>query len=234
MSSQPALLPCVEIEPAGPARASVIWLHGLGADGHDFEPIVPELRLPDALGVRFLLPHAPSIPVTINGGMRMPAWYDIRDLDLRTRHDPVGIARSQAQVEALIAREVERGIDPRRIALVGFSQGTMMALHVGLRRRRAPAALLGFSGELVGPEHMAQATARNAKGEAPPVLLIHGTKDEVIPFDALFDSAEHLAKADIPTQWHISAGLGHSIDQAGLVHGGLFLAKAFGVRLPSR
>ena len=109
-----------------------------------------------------------------------------------------------------------------------------MALHVGLRRRLAPAAILGFSGVLVGPEHLAEATARSAKGAPPPVLLVHGSADEVIPVEALFESAEGLAKANIPTQWHMAPGLGHGIDNSGLVHGGLFLAKAFGVRLPSR
>ena len=192
MSSQPALLPCVEIEPAGPARASVIWLHGLGADGHDFEPIVPELRLPDALGVRFLLPHAPSIPVTINGGMRMPAWYDIRDLDLRTRHDPVGIARSQAQVEALIAREVERGIDPRRIALVGFSQGGAIALHTALRHPQRLACAIGLSTYLVLAETLA-AEASSANRDLP-ILMVHGAHDPMVTHDRAVASRDRLVE----------------------------------------
>ena len=192
MSSQPALLPCVEIEPSTPARASVIWLHGLGADGHDFEPIVPELRLPESLGVRFLLPHAPSIPVTINGGMRMPAWYDIRDLDLRTRHDPVGIARSQAQVQALIAREVERGIDPRRIALVGFSQGGAIALHTALRHPERLACAIGLSTYLVLADTLA-AEASSANRDLP-ILMVHGSEDPMVTHDRAVASRDRLVE----------------------------------------
>ncbi len=118
------------------------------------------------------------------------------------------------------------GIDESRLALVGFSQGTMMALHVGLRRRRAPAAILGYSGLLVGEEHLDEVTG------APPILLVHGDADQVIPLDALFHSAEHLAKAGLACQWHLSLGVGHGIDPAGLRHGGLFLARSFGLRFP--
>ncbi|NUP96479.1 MAG: alpha/beta fold hydrolase [Planctomycetaceae bacterium] len=179
--SNAELLPCVEIEPEVPARACVIWLHGLGADGHDFEPIVPELRLPRELGVRFLLPHAPSIPVTLNGGMRMPAWYDIRDLDLRTRHDPVGIARSREQVEALIAREVARGIPARRIALVGFSQGGAIALHTALRHPERLACAIGLSTYLVLPETLGP-EASEANRDLP-ILMVHGVHDPMVTYE---------------------------------------------------
>ena len=106
-----------------------------------------------------------------------------------------------------------------------------MALHVGLRRRRAPATILGYSGALVGSEQLAEATARDSKGAPPPILLIHGAQDQMIPFDALFDSAEALSKAEIPCQWHLSLGVGHGIDGGGLQHGGLFIAKGFGVKI---
>ena len=119
-------LPCVEIAPEGPARAAVIWLHGLGADGHDFEPIVPYLGLDPRLGVRFIFPHAPPIPVSINMGMVMPAWYDIRDMDLGHRHDEEGILRSTEEIRRLLARERERGIPAGRIVLAGFSQGCLL------------------------------------------------------------------------------------------------------------
>ena len=133
------LLPCVEIEPAGgqPATHAVIWLHGLGADGHDFEPIVPHLGLPPDLAVRFVFPHAPAIPVTLNAGFVMPAWYDIRDTDLRNRHDEDGVRISATRVEALMAREYERGIVSENLILAGFSQGGAIALHVGLRHERS-------------------------------------------------------------------------------------------------
>jgi len=192
MNSQPALLPCVELEPEAPARASVIWLHGLGADGHDFEPLVPELRLPAGLGVRFLLPHAPSIPVTINGGMRMPAWYDIRDLELHTRHDPVGIARSQAQVEALIGREIERGIDPRRIALVGFSQGGAIALHTALRHSERLACAIGLSTYLVLADTLAgEASPANRD---LPILMVHGSHDPMVAYERAVASQDRLVE----------------------------------------
>ena len=140
-----SLLPCVEIDPVGAAHAAVIWLHGLGADGHDFEPLVPDLRSPKQPGVRFVFPHAPSIPVTLNGGYVMPAWYDIVEVDLRRRHDEAGIRRSAAQVEALLAREVARGVPASRIVLAGFSQGGAIALVCGLRHRERPPGILALS-----------------------------------------------------------------------------------------
>ena len=127
--------------------------------------------------------------------------------------------------------ELQRlGLHELRLALVGFSQGTMMALHVALRRKLAPAAILGFSGMLVGPEKLGEATARDARGAPPPVLLVHGDQDPLIPIDAMFLAADALAVAEIPTQWHISFGVGHGIDAGGLRHGGQFLAKAFAGR----
>jgi phospholipase/carboxylesterase len=192
MSTAPALLPCVEIEPAVPARAAVIWLHGLGADGHDFEPIVPELRLPRALGVRFVLPHAPRIPVTLNGGMRMPAWYDIRDLDLRTRHDPIGIERSRAQIERLIARERERGIPADKLALVGFSQGGAIALHTALRHPERLACAIGLSSYLVLAE-MLEAEAAPANRDLP-ILMVHGSHDPMVTYDRGVASRDRLVE----------------------------------------
>src|SRR5580765_3824317 len=127
------LLPCVEVETAPNPGASVIWLHGLGADGNDFVPIVPELRLPGSLPIRFVFPHAPVRAVTINNGMRMRAWYDIAAADLNNRADLAGVKQSQRQVEALISREVERGIPAARVVVAGFSQGGAVALYTGLR-----------------------------------------------------------------------------------------------------
>ena len=117
------LLPCVEVEPTGPANAAVIWMHGLGADGHDFEPVVPHLDLAPGLNVRFVFPHAPSIPVTLNNGFVMPAWYDILSLELERRVDDKQLRASSAAVGALIARENERGIAAERVVIAGFSQG---------------------------------------------------------------------------------------------------------------
>jgi phospholipase/carboxylesterase len=191
MSNSPtALLPCVEVEPSRPARASVIWLHGLGADGHDFEPIVPELGLPRELGVRFVFPHAPRIPVSINMGMVMPAWYDIRDMDLKARHDGLGIRRSQAAVEALIEREHERGIDAKHIVLAGFSQGGAIAIHTALRHRERLAGLVVLSGYLVlGDELEREASAANRD---LPILQVHGLQDPMVTYDRGVMSCERL------------------------------------------
>ncbi len=151
----------------------------------------------------------------------------MRDPDERWR----GVVKARPVLDAFLDAELARlGLDESRLALVGFSQGTMMALHVGLRRPRAPAAILGFSGVLVEPDRLAEATARDSRGAPPPILLVHGDQDQLIPFEALFESAEALAKANIPCQWHLSLGVAHGIDNGGLQHGGLFLAKSFGVK----
>ena len=171
-------MPCAEIEPHGRARASVVWLHGLGADGHDFVPIVPELGLPQQLGVRFVFPHAPSIPVGINGGMSMPAWYDIAEVDLRRRHDEVGIRRSAARIEALLARERERGIPSERIVLAGFSQGGALALFTGLRHAERLGGIVALSTYLVGEESLD--AERSAANQATPILQAHGSHDGMV------------------------------------------------------
>ncbi len=142
-----------------------------------------------------------------------------------------GVNGAQQGLDQFLDAELARyGLSDDRLALVGFSQGTMLALHVGLRRKRAPAAILGYSGLLAGPEHLANAQARDAKGGRPPILLAHGDQDDVIPVEAMFVAAEQLAEADIPVQWHLAPGLGHGIDGSGLLHGGLFLAKSLGLK----
>jgi len=174
-------LDCVVVEPQGPHRASVIWMHGLGADGHDFEPIVPHLHLPRELGVRFVFPNAPRIPVSINMGMVMPAWYDIRDLDLKSRHDPAGIARTHASIERLIAAEKQRGIDAKHIVLAGFSQGGAMALHVGLRHEERLAGIVALSCYLVHGESL-ESEASSANRDVP-ILWVHGSLDPMVTHD---------------------------------------------------
>ena len=142
-----------------------------------------------------------------------------------------GAVKARGAIDAFLDAELKRlSLDNSRLVLVGFSQGTMMALHVGLRRPRAPAAIIGYSGLLVGPEHLAEATARDARGAPPPILLIHGDQDALIPFEAMLLAAEALAVASIPVQWHLSLGIGHGIDGGGLRHGGLFLAQALASR----
>jgi phospholipase/carboxylesterase len=146
-----------------------------------------------------------------------------------------GAEAAKPVIDAYLDEELGRlGLDETRLGLCGFSQGAMMALHVGLRRPRAPAAIVGFSGMLLGPEHLPEARARDARGAPPPILLAHGDQDQMIPVDAMFLAADQLAAADFPTQWHLSMGVGHGIDSGALRHAGLFLAKAFAAPPPKR
>ena len=169
------LLRCVEIEPTAQATASVIWLHGLGASGHDFEPIVPELQLPADLAVRFIFPHAPQIPVTVNGGMVMPAWYDILAMDIDRKVDEAGVLASADAVDALIEREIARGIPSERIIIAGFSQGGAVAYQAALRHPQPLAGLLTLSTYMAMP-----VTPSNANASLP-VMICHGSMDPMVP-----------------------------------------------------
>lgn len=176
------LLDGIERETGADPHWSVIWLHGLGADGSDFVPIVPELVRRDWPALRFVFPHAPVRAVTINNGMRMRAWYDIRDFDMANRADEAGVAESVAQVEALIAREHARGIPSSRIVLAGFSQGGAITLAAGLRRAEPLAALVGLSTYLPAAGNAADVLVEGAATQ--PVFLGHGTQDPMVPFAA--------------------------------------------------
>lgn len=205
----------------------VVFLHGYGADGNDLIAIGKQWQalLPDAA---FVSPNAPEPCVQAPGGRQ---WFGLtmRDPDERW----LGVNKAAPVLDAFLDAELQRhGLDESRLVLVGFSQGTMMALHVGLRRKGRLAGVLGYSGALVGPEHLDETAARKSR-RPPPILLVHGSEDDVISPEALFISTEELARAEIPCQWHFSAGLGHGIDAAGLTHGGLFLANCFKVRLPA-
>ncbi len=216
------LLECVE-RGAAQATASVIWLHGLGADGHDFEPIVPALRLPAEPAVRFVFPHAPIRPVTINGGMVMRAWYDIISLGVEARdQDEEGIAASTGQVEALIAREVDRGVDPGRIVLAGFSQGGAIALHAGLRHRARIAGLVALSAYLLAPGRLDdEAAPENA---ATPVFLAHGQFDDVVPLVAGQHARDTLAARKQPVTWS-TWPVPHAVHPEEITEVGRFLAE---------
>jgi phospholipase/carboxylesterase len=208
------------------AKQLVVFLHGYGADGNDLIGVAKQWQnlLPDAA---FVSPHAPEPCAQAPGGRQ---WFALTMRDPNERW--VGVNKAASGLEAFFDAELARhGLDSRALVLVGFSQGTMMALHVGLRRAGGLAGILGYSGDLVGPEHLAGTAAARAGAKAPPLLLIHGDRDDVIEPEALFASAEDLAKAGIPCQWHLSAGLGHGIDPAGLMHGGLFVAQCFGLKL---
>ena len=178
---------------------TVLWLHGLGADGHDFAPIVPELLRPDWPGIRFVFPHAPVRPVTINNGMPMRAWYDIRNLSIEQRADEDGLRASIAEVDALIARERDRGVPASRLLLVGFSQGGALALASGLRREAAVAGIACLSGYLP----MAERTAAEvtAAGRATPVFLGHGRQDPVVALGLGTRTRAALEGWKVPVTW---------------------------------
>ena len=201
-------LTTVEIEPADAARSSVIWMHGLGADARDFEPIVPELKLPAALGVRFVFPNAPIRPVTINNGMRMRAWYDVLSLDLPRQEDAQGVHASGQALNLLLEREKQRGIPAHRIVLAGFSQGGAMALHTGLRYPERLAGILALSCYIPLADRLN--TERHPANQATPILITHGDYDAVIPIHYGQLSVERLEKLGYQPQWH-DYSMGHEV-----------------------
>jgi phospholipase/carboxylesterase len=195
-----ALLETVERDTGPAPEWTVLWLHGLGADGHDFEPIVPQLVRPRWPAIRFVFPHAPVRAVTINGGARMRAWYDIRDFDLANRADEAGVDESVSQVQALVAREGARGVPRSRILLAGFSQGGAVALAAGLRSAEPYSGLIALSTYLPSA-HKAEATL--APGAASqPVFMAHGLQDPVVPYAAGEQSAALLRKLGFAVDWH--------------------------------
>lgn len=187
----------VVLEPPVPATAAVVWLHGLGADGHDFVPIVAELGLPADAAIRFVFPHAPVRPVAINQGMRMRAWYDIAP-DLR-RQDAAGIAESGKRVQAYVDAQVAAGIRPERLVLAGFSQGGAMTLHTGLRQQQRLAGLLALSTYLPLPEAFAKEGV-SARADTP-ILMCHGTQDSVLPLGLGAWSRDLLRQAGFDVTW---------------------------------
>lgn len=188
----------VEVTTGESPEGSVIWLHGLGADGHDFEPIVPELGLPPELPLRFVFPHAPPRPVTINGGMAMRAWYDILSLDAAGRADAGGVRDSTALLDALIVREQERGVDPGRIVIAGFSQGGAIAINAALHSRSRLAGLMALSTYVVLPDEVDASTGNRDI----PVFMAHGSLDPMIPMAWGRASADKLIGAGYGVEWH--------------------------------
>lgn len=197
-------LEAVEIETGTNPAGSVIWLHGLGADGHDFEPIVPELRLPSDLALRFVFPHAPVRPVAINGGVSMRAWYDILTLERDGPVDEEGIRASGEILNALIAREVERGIDARNIVVAGFSQGGAIALHAALRYPERLAGLMALSTYLPLPGSFKAEVVDNtaAANQDLPIFMAHGSFDPMLPMQLGKSSAELLLAEGFSVAWH--------------------------------
>lgn len=216
------LLPHIQIETAPQPSAAVVWLHGLGADGNDFAGLVPELDLSGCPAIRFIFPHAPAMPVTVNGGYVMPAWYDIFGANLVDRQDAAGIRASAQAVAALIEHEIARGIPASRIVLAGFSQGCAMALHTGLRFPHTLAGIMALSGYLPLAEHFAaERTAANAH---TPIFMAHGSQDPVVVPARGEASRDLLASLGYPVQWH-SYPMPHSLHPREVTDIAIFLKQ---------
>jgi phospholipase/carboxylesterase len=220
MPSEPLL--AIEIETGPNPDASVIWLHGLGDDGNGWSQVVDSLGLPRTMSVRFLFPHAPVMPVTINNGMRMRAWYDIREANFNSRADLAGVRESQASVEALIAREVQRGVAPRRIVMAGFSQGGAIALYAGVRHPQRLAGILALSAYVIDPANLVTEAA--PANRDVPVFMAHGTQDPVVQFAWAETSRRTLADGGWNVEWHAYA-MAHAAVLEEIVACGKFLAR---------
>lgn len=194
------MLECIEINHTTHPKSSVIWLHGLGADGNDFAPVVREFESLGAPPARYVFPHAPMRPVTVNGGYVMRAWYDIVSADLAWQEDESGIRASQAHVEALIGREISRGIEPNRIVLAGFSQGGAIALHTGLRQAHPLAGIIALSTYL--PLAHTCAAQRHLASAQVPVLIAHGQYDGIVPFARGAATRDQLKSLGYPVRWY--------------------------------
>jgi len=225
------LLPGIEVATSDPVTASVIWLHGLGADGNDFVPVVNELGLPRQLAVRFIFPHAPMQPVTINNGYVMRAWYDVMNPDFSFREDEAGVRRSQGELEKLIANEKNRGVKTSRIVLAGFSQGGAMALHTGLRHPDRLAGIMALSGYL--PLASTLAAEASAASREVPIFMAHGTSDPLIPFPLASLSRGHLEQLGYQVEWH-QYPMAHSVCVEEIQDIGSWLARILAQRASPR
>ena len=219
------VLSAIEIATAPDPDATVIWLHGLGDDGNGWSQVVATLGLPRTMKVRFLFPHAPTMPVTINNGMTMRAWYDIREANFNARADVAGVRKSQAQVEALIAREVTRGVAPGRIVLAGFSQGGAVALYTGVRHAVRLAGIVALSTYLIdAPSLIAEASPANRD---IPIFMAHGTQDPVIALAWAEASRRALTDGGWKVEWH-SYPMAHAAVLEEIAACGKFLATVLG------
>lgn len=203
-----SLLPCIELETGTRPDATVIVLHGLGADGNDFVPIIEEIKFPETLSARFLFPHAPVRSVTVNGGHPMRAWYDITEADLSNREDLNGVRTSQSQITALVKRETTKGIAASRIVLAGFSQGGAIALYTGVRYPERLAGIVALSTYLIGGEELA--SEGSAANRDVPIFMAHGTQDPVVRLQWGEASRRTLEAGGYKVEWHTYA-MPHSV-----------------------
>ena len=220
------LLETVEIEPETTATAAVIWLHGLGANGHDFPPIVPELGLPEGHGVRFVFPHAPAIPVTVNGGMVMPAWYDILGMDFDRRVDEDGVRRSHEHLTTLIEREKERGLTSEQIVVAGFSQGGAIALHTGVRYPESLAGIVALSTYIAADCDLE--AERSEVNRGIPILQCHGTQDPMVGIDKGEAARDRLTGLGYSVDWH-TFPMAHQVCMPEIEIVGAFLQRVLGL-----
>jgi phospholipase/carboxylesterase len=218
----PDVLDAIEIETAPNPDAAVIWLHGLGDDGRGWSEVVPALGLPRELAIRFLFPHAPIMPVTINNGMKMRAWYDIRQANLNDRADLDGVRQSQGHVERLLARERARGILPGRTLLAGFSQGGAIALYAGVRNPERLAGIVALSTYVIGAQRL-QAEASGANRDVP-IFMAHGTYDQVVQLAWAEHSRDALVAGGWPVEWHVYP-IEHSAAIEEVVAAGAFISR---------
>jgi len=219
------LLQAIEVESAPTPDATVIWMHGLGDTGDGWSEIVPSLGLPASMRVRFLFPHAPSIPVSINNGFVMPAWYDFKEADFSARADLPGVRRSQVQVEALIDRERARGVADARIVLAGFSQGGALALYTGLRHPQRLAGIVALSTYLI--DGGALAVEASPANRNVPIFMAHGTRDPVVRFEWAELSRQALTNGGWTVEWH-TWPMEHSAVLEEVVAAGAFIRRVLG------
>ncbi len=212
----------VEVVTGETPLGSVIWLHGLGADGHDFEAIVPELRLPENLSLRFVFPHAPVQPVTINGGMAMRSWYDISSFDAEGRADRDGLLQSSAVLEDLISRETDRGIAAEKIVVAGFSQGGAVAIHTALHTRHNIAGLMALSTYMALPDDAENATRHTDL----PIFMAHGSFDPVLRLEWARASADKLIEAGYTVEWH-KYPMAHAVCPQEIADISIWLSKVY-------
>lgn len=216
------LLETVVVETQAPITAAVIWLHGLGADGHDFAGIIPQLQLPAKLGIRFIFPHAPARPVTLNNGFTMRAWYDIYSLNDLHQEDRAGIQTSEQAIGRLIQQQHAAGIPVARIILAGFSQGGALALHTGLHYPAKLGGILGLSTYLPLLTHFAE-EAPSANRQTP-IFLAHGEQDDILPLALGEKTRDHLRNAGYPVEWH-AYPMGHQVCLPEIAHLSQWLSR---------